>query len=365
MADTAQEAILRQGSAAWNEWRRQNPWVSPRLRGASLVGATLPGANLRGLDLRGVHLQGANLRGADLSGAQLRSRYWKVVNGADVEVEEWPDDPAFMTGSVGDMADLTGADLTGADLSHASLHSVFLAGANLSEVDLAGTTFYAPWLEEAVLDRARCFGTIWANTDFSRVRGLASVAHSGPSTLGIDTIYRSDGCMPDVFLRGCGVPEELISYAHSLVGKSFEFYSCFISYSSKDHEFAQRLYADLQSRGVRCWFAPADLRIGDRFRQAIDESIKAHDKLLVVLSENSVGSSWVEKEVETAFEEEGRRKKTVLFPIRLDQHAIQCEVAWAADIRRTRHIGDFTRWHHHEDYMKAFDRLLRNLKSAS
>ena len=37
-----------------------------------------------------------------------------------------------------------------------------------------------------------------------------------------------------------------------------EFYSCFISYSSKDEEFAKRLHADLQSNGVRCWFAPEE-----------------------------------------------------------------------------------------------------------
>ena len=31
----------------------------------------------------------------------------------------------------------------------------------------------------------------------------------------------------------------------SLVGKPIDFYSCFISYSTKDDDFAQRLYADL------------------------------------------------------------------------------------------------------------------------
>jgi hypothetical protein len=35
---------------------------------------------------------------------------------------------------------------------------------------------------------------------------------------------------------------------------------CFISYSSKDDEFANRIHADLQNSGVRCWFAPHDLR---------------------------------------------------------------------------------------------------------
>jgi TIR domain len=37
--------------------------------------------------------------------------------------------------------------------------------------------------------------------------------------------------------------------------------SCFISYLTKDQEFADRLYADLQNKGVQCWFAPHDLPI--------------------------------------------------------------------------------------------------------
>jgi hypothetical protein len=71
----------------------------------------------------------------------------------------------------------------------------------------------------------------------------------------------------------------------------------------------------------------------------------------------------VEKEVETAFERERREKRAVLFPIRLDPDVMETSEAWAADIRRTRHIGDFTAWQDHGSYMKAFERLLRDLKA--
>jgi hypothetical protein len=142
-----------------------------------------------------------------------------------------------------------------------------------------------------------------------------------------------------------------------------EFYSCFISYSSKDQEFAERLHADLRDKNVRCWFAPENLKIGDRLRPAFDEAIRVHDKLMVLLSENSVSSPWVEKEVETAFEKERREKRTVLFPIRLDDAVMETNEAWAADIRRGRHIGDFRDWKNHDSYKKAFERLLRDLKA--
>jgi hypothetical protein len=82
----------------------------------------------------------------------------------------------------------------------------------------------------------------------------------------------------------------------------------------------------------------------------------------VVLSEHSIHSAWVEKEVEMAFEEEGKRQKTVLFPVRLDAAVMETDQAWAADIRRTRHIGDFENWKDHDAYQQAFERLLRDLK---
>lgn len=67
---------------------------------------------------------------------------------------------------------------------------------------------------------------------------------------------------------------------------------------------------------MRVWFAPHDLPIGARIRSAIDESIRLHDKLLLVLSETSVSSQWVEQEVETALaEERAQEGKTVLFPV--------------------------------------------------
>ena len=157
---------------------------------------------------------------------------------------------------------------------------------------------------------ARTFG----DNDLSDVKGLETAHHLGPSTIGIDTIYKSNGNIPEVFLRGCGVPEGFIVYMKSLVGKPIEFYSCFISYSSKDDDFAQRLYADLQAKNVRCWFAPEDLKIGEKFRMRIDEAIRIHDKLLLVLSQSSVRSAWVEKEVETAFEKERRQDNKPGFP---------------------------------------------------
>ena len=69
---------------------------------------------------------------------------------------------------------------------------------------------------------------------------------------------------------------------------------------------------------------PHDLPIGARIRPAIDKSIRLHDKLVLVLSETSVSSQWVEQEVETMLAKEREQEgRVVLFPIRLDDAVLE------------------------------------------
>jgi hypothetical protein len=114
---------------------------------------------------------------------------------------------------------------------------------------------------------------------------------------------------------------------------------------------------------VRCWFAPDDLRVGEKFRERIDDSIRTHDKLLLVLSAEAIRSDWVEAEVEAAFERERRENRAVLLPIKLDDEIMITPLAWAAHIRRTRHIGDFRDTTSKSAYEAALTRLLRDLRT--
>jgi TIR domain len=165
-----------------------------------------------------------------------------------------------------------------------------------------------------------------------------------------------------MFLRKAGVTESFITYTHALAQNPIGYYTCFISHSSKDQEFVESLHADLQAKGVRCWYAPEDMKTGDKIRQRIDESIRLYDKLLLVLSEQSVKSAWVEYEVEAALAKERRESRTVLFPIRLDTAVMESHTNWADHIRETRLIGDFTCWKGHDAYQRGLKKLLRDLQ---
>jgi hypothetical protein len=348
MANEEHLARLKQGVEAWNAWREAHRNIKPYFAGADLYEADLRRADLHDADLRRVDLSRADLRRADLSGADLSEAALRGVDFGGAHLSR---------------ATFRKADLSGVSFRDAYLHRADLREADLREADLLGVDLSGVNFSNADLRRAHIGATVFGNVNLSRVRGLDTVRHDGPSTIGIDTLYRSHGNIPEVFLRGAGVPDDIITYSKSLVGQPFQYYSCFISYSSLDEALAQRLHADLQDKGVRCWFAPEDLKIGDEFRSRIDESIQVYDRLLLILSESSVKSRWVQKEVETAFEKEGKDNRIVLFPIRIDEAVMQSAVGWAADIRRQRHIGDFQQWKDHDAYQLAFSRLLRDLKA--
>ncbi len=338
VASKEQVEILKRGVRAWNEW------LVTSGRNHSLI--DLSSANLSGLDLSSIdvytHLQLslAKLTGADLTKADLGGAI--LVN-------------SDLVGAKLRGASLSGADLWGVELDNADLTQTYLYDTDFTETSLDGTDFSG-----SIMD-----GTIFANVDLKNAKGLESVRCEGPCSINIETVYLSEGKIPDVFLRDAGVPESLIAYMKSLVVEPIDYYSCFISYSTKDQKFADLLHSQLQSKGARVWLATEDLKIGDRFRAKIDEAIRLYDKLLLVLSNDSVKSPWVEAEVEAAFEKERKQKRTILFPIRLDDAVMVTEEAWAAEIRRTRNIGDFRKWKDHDECQKALGRLLRDLKSPS
>lgn len=197
--------------------------------------------------------------------------------------------------------------------------------------------------------------------DLRDVVGLDTVVHYGPSSLGLDTIELSQGQIPDIFLRGCGVSDRLIEYLPSLTTQAIQYYSTFISYSSTDEALAKRLHADLQAAGVRCWYAPEKLKIGDSMLAEIDQAIRLHEKLLIILSESSLASSWVEREVRAAQARELREKRRVLFPIRIDGAVQQSDQGWAMELWEQRKIGDFCGWQDYPTYQAAFQRVLRDL----
>ena len=402
MANTEHLQILKQGAEVWNQWRGQHLNITPDFSQADLtniylIGANLHATNFRGATFREVDLSKANLRYANLTGATF---HWIRFTQADLSdaklggttfreatLREARLARADLTG-----ADLTGADLTGADLTGADLHeppfvgptspgpgtspeptssgSIFagadLPGAALTRAILARANFTG-----ADLSRVLLFETVFSDTNLSAVQGLETCEHHGPSTLDYRTFTRS-GPFSLAFLRGCGLPDALINYLPSLLNEPFQFYSCFISYSSADENFCRRLHGRLQDAELRVWFAPHDIQGGRKIHEQIDQAIRVYDKLLLVLSPHSMESPWVEFEIRRARQREVAEKRRRLFPVRLvDFEAIKAWECFDADAGkdlateiREYYIPDFTAWKDHDAFEVAVSRLLRDLKAA-
>jgi uncharacterized protein YjbI with pentapeptide repeats len=409
MANPEHLAILREGVEPWNQWRRKHPMAGPDFLRPDLSGANLsnldrstacPGEvvpaemestsmNLGSDDLDGtgpvdddprtrysierafinthlaeVDFSEANLSGASLYGALLIKTVLIKANLSAADLRRAALLGAYMSEADLSAAKLRRASLFGADLSHSDL-----TGADLSWADLLSSNLRSAILVKADFTKARVGGTTFADVDLSEVKGLESVVHGGPSSIGIDTIYKSKGKIPHAFLRGAGVPDNLIEYMASLVGTGIEFHSLFISYSTHDQAFAERLHNDLQAKGVRCWFAPHKLQGGKKVYRQIDEAIRVYDKLLLILSPASMESEWVRWEISNARTREIKEGKQVLFPIRLCPYDALRDWKCAgphpgSDLApevREYFIPDFSNWKNHDAYKLAFDRLLKDL----
>ncbi|HEY9401756.1 MAG TPA: toll/interleukin-1 receptor domain-containing protein [Pyrinomonadaceae bacterium] len=394
MANPEHLKILEQGVKVWNNWRKEHREILvPQLVGADLNGVDLNGAYLRAACLDSAYLNDVVLKDADLNGASLRDARLRDADLRDADLRDADLRRADFKGADLRRADLNGAylrdaylrcaDLNGAylrdayliraDFSDADLRGVDLRRANLSDTDLRFAGLNRSIVNGADFTSSRMGNTTLAEIDLSEAKGLETVRHYFPSTVGIDTLYKSAGKIPEAFLRGCGVPDDFITFipSHFGIQQAINFYSCFISYSHKDEDFAHRLYSRMRDAKLRVWYAPEEMKGGEKLHEQIFNAIHVHDKLLLVLSEHSLKSEWVMTEIRRARKAEREENRRKLFPIKLvDFDAIQKWECFDADSGkdlaveiREYFIPDFYNWKDHDSFEKAFDRLLRDLKA--
>lgn len=216
MANREQLEKLKEGVAAWNQWRTENPDLSIDLMKADLRDVEYPGidfgeanlsrANFRdailtGADLSlavltGANLTGAKLTNADLSGASGENVQFFGVDASDADLSEAVlkghfNSASFVaanlsggvfTDSTFDTSDLTGSNLTGTDFRDSNLGQVnfsgaSLEGANLKRCDLESASFKYANLSKAnmrdvSLSNADLLGAILTEADIRGARGL-------------------------------------------------------------------------------------------------------------------------------------------------------------------------------------------------
>jgi|SRR5215216_721931 len=76
-------------------------------------------------------------------------------------------------------------------------------------------------------------------------------------------------------------------------------YDVFISYSSHDLPWAEKLFSSLERRGIEPFFDRSRLEPGATWRPQLQEGIRASRHILALWSENAHWSSWVQRELAT------------------------------------------------------------------
>jgi uncharacterized protein YjbI with pentapeptide repeats len=161
MANETHLALLLQGVAVWNTWRKQNPSEErPDLSHAPLQGLDLRYADLSWANLRQAQLQGANLSHAMLNNTRLTRANLRSADLSHTNLWEaglWLADltDAILVKAELWRANLTNTNLTHANLTHADLTAAELVETNLEQATLTGSVVYgvAAWnvrLQDAV-----------------------------------------------------------------------------------------------------------------------------------------------------------------------------------------------------------------------
>jgi len=371
MANEKQLAILKKGTEVWNKWRKKNYTIVVDLRGAVLSDANLRGAFLFETNLSQADFQRADLRGASLNSADLTETN---LDGADLrEADLW--------GGKFSRTNLRGANLSKSGLLGAKLSSADLRGAELSEANFEGAYFSYAKLSGANLNKSVFENTVFVGIDLSKTNGLEDAIHKSSSNIDVDTIRLSNGKIPTLFLRGCGLRDWEIESAklynpdlgneeiNKILYKMYELRGSqalqiaplFISYSHGDGTFVDKLENQLNQKGIRFWRDVHDAKAG-RLEKQIDRAMRLNPIVLLILSEHSIKSDWVEHEVRTARELEKELGRDVLCPVALDD-------SWKSSPWPKRvmeqimeyNILDFSVWKDDSKFGNTFSKLIDGL----
>jgi uncharacterized protein YjbI with pentapeptide repeats len=383
--------ILKRGVTVWKEWRVKrtgerldlsaSDLSNLKLNKISLKNADLSGANLQGTSLCAAKLDHADLSNANLSGSDMKNAVLRGANLTDTNLAGADVCSAHFDGANLLRADLSkarmrftqlqDADLRHAALSHADLHNAFLEHANLSFAEIDVANFHG-----AVFG-----GTFLIDIDLSRAHNLKNAEHRSSSEVSISTLIKSSGRIPAEFLRGCGLSDWQIESAKLhrpnlsndevtnityriydfLAHQAIQINPLFISYNHTDTAFVDAMERHLNDRGIRFWRDIHDATAG-RLETQIDRAIRLNPTVVLVLSEQSVKSDWVEHEAWLARKLEQETGRDVLCPVALDDRWKTGR--WPERLREQimeYNILDFSEWRDEDKFRRMFSRLLDGL----
>jgi len=126
----------------------------------------------------------------------------------------------------------------------------------------------------------------------------------------------------------------------------------FLSHSSKDKPFIRQLATDLTKNGITVWLDEQMIKVGDSIVERVGQGLAESDYFLIALSDNSVNSEWVKKELNQALLQEIADKKVKVLPLKLSD----CEIP---SLIREKQYADFS-----SNYRAGLNQLLAAMRKG-
>ncbi len=89
----------------------------------------------------------------------------------------------------------------------------------------------------------------------------------------------------------------------------------FISHNYKDKPMARKIAKELNRYGIKAWIDESEIKLGDSLIEKIRDGLDHMDFLVALISDNSIHSEWVKKELDIAMNSEIEGKRVVTIPI--------------------------------------------------
>ena len=365
------------------------------LSGASLSGAKLPGADLSHDDLNGADLTRMDLRRADLSGANLQAAHLSRSNLSNSNLTEahllnCSLGRSDLSGSTLKLADLRGADLSYAELQYANLEGANLAGADLvdanlswanlsranlqganltatnlmladlTEADLRGARFNKTGLDSVIFLRATMGITLLANCDLSHTIALDSVRHTGPSTISLDTLAKSNGMIPMQFLEQAGVADPLISAQDPVRSANRTYPTTLLVGSIDDGRLASKISEGLALAKIPNWRLSADDEAALQSGEATLDQTIYYDRLVLLGTTCSLENPLTSRYFVELVRGNGRNSGSSLITLGADDTLYQRDDRLCSSLKEGR-VLDFRGWSDETAFNAALSSLVLSL----
>src|ERR1043165_3616089 len=278
MANPQHKKIFLAGAKEWNQWRESTDEIAD-LSGIRIVKKKLEGYNITDTDLSDSLIQGSTISDCTFAEVDAKYSHWKNSQFVNTQFRDMNISESLLfrinikhsrlattnfNNCKGYQLEFNNVLIKDSSLesmvfhSYSTLYLVRIFRCNLSRMtfkgdisdiqfknsELINSDFHNCFIDDVIfrscvlagcnVTNATIMNTLFDGIDMSKMIGLESVDHSGLNTLSHHTLYLSGNNIPLIFLQAIGMPENLIEYLPSLISTPIEYFTCFISYSSKN-----------------------------------------------------------------------------------------------------------------------------------